>query len=127
MRIVDLIDNGDMLGMMIFAVWFALSGAGLAAGLWWSVRTWRRRGELNAGMKLAAGLAATSAIAGSFGTLVGLVKAAAATGGEMVDPSQRARMLGEGIASAMNCTAAGLSLWLLGRVALVLLAKQRKA
>jgi biopolymer transport protein ExbB len=45
---------------------------------------------------------------GLFGTIVGLIKAFGAVGGESVDPSQKARILAEGIAEAMNCTAFGL-------------------
>jgi biopolymer transport protein ExbB/TolQ len=47
-------------------------------------------------------------LCGLFGTIVGLIKAFAAVGGESIDPSQKARILAEGIAEAMNCTAWGL-------------------
>jgi biopolymer transport protein ExbB/TolQ len=47
-------------------------------------------------------------LSGLFGTIVGLIKAFGAVGGESVDPSQKARILAEGIAEAMNCTAFGL-------------------
>lgn len=47
-------------------------------------------------------------LSGLFGTIVGLIKAFAAVGGESVDPSQKARILAEGISEAMNCTAFGL-------------------
>ena len=47
-------------------------------------------------------------LCGLFGTIVGLIKAFAAVGGESVDPSQKARILAEGISEAMNCTAFGL-------------------
>ena len=47
-------------------------------------------------------------LCGLFGTIVGLIKAFGAVGGESVDPSQKARILAEGIAEAMNCTAWGL-------------------
>jgi biopolymer transport protein ExbB len=43
-------------------------------------------------------------LSGLFGTIVGLIKAFGAVGGESVDPSQKARILAEGIAEAMNCT-----------------------
>src|SRR5215831_11749300 len=45
---------------------------------------------------------------GLFGTIVGLIRAFGAVGGESVDPSQKARILAEGISEAMNCTAFGL-------------------
>lgn len=47
-------------------------------------------------------------LSGLFGTITGLIRAFAAVGGESVDPSQKARILAEGIAEAMNCTAFGL-------------------
>src|SRR5262245_33460737 len=47
-------------------------------------------------------------LCGLFGTIVGLIKAFGAVGGESVDPSQKARILAEGISEAMNCTAFGL-------------------
>ena len=47
-------------------------------------------------------------LCGLFGTIVGLIKAFGAVGGESVDPSQKARILAEGISEAMNCTAWGL-------------------
>ena len=47
-------------------------------------------------------------LSGLFGTIVGLIKAFGAVGGESVNPSQKARILAEGISEAMNCTAFGL-------------------
>jgi biopolymer transport protein ExbB/TolQ len=47
-------------------------------------------------------------LSGLFGTIVGLIKAFGAVGGESVVPSQKARILAEGISEAMNCTAFGL-------------------
>ncbi len=44
-------------------------------------------------------------------TVSGLVKAFVAVGGESVDPSQKARILAEGISEAMNCTALALAIW----------------
>ena len=47
-------------------------------------------------------------LCGLFGTIVGLIKAFGAVGGESIDPSQKARILAAGISQAMNCTAFGL-------------------
>jgi biopolymer transport protein ExbB/TolQ len=47
-------------------------------------------------------------LCGLFGTIIGLIRAFGAVGGESVDPSQKARILAEGISEAMNCTAFGL-------------------
>jgi biopolymer transport protein ExbB len=55
-------------------------------------------------------------LSGLFGTIVGLIKSFGAVGGESVDPSQKARILAEGIAEAMNCTAFGLIVAILGLI-----------
>jgi biopolymer transport protein ExbB/TolQ len=47
-------------------------------------------------------------LCGLFGTIVGLIKSFGSVGGESVDPSQKARILADGISEAMNCTAFGL-------------------
>jgi len=47
-------------------------------------------------------------LSGLLGTIAGLIKSFGAVGGESVDPSQKARILAEGISEAMNCTAFGL-------------------
>jgi biopolymer transport protein ExbB/TolQ len=53
-------------------------------------------------------LANLAMLSGLLGTITGLIKAFGAVGGESVDPSQKARILAEGISEAMNCTAFGL-------------------
>jgi biopolymer transport protein ExbB len=47
-------------------------------------------------------------LCGLFGTIAGLIRAFGAVGGESIDPSQKARILAEGISEAMVCTAFGL-------------------
>lgn len=47
-------------------------------------------------------------LCGLFGTISGLIRAFGAVGGESIDPSQKARILAEGISEAMVCTAFGL-------------------
>jgi biopolymer transport protein ExbB/TolQ len=47
-------------------------------------------------------------LCGLFGTIEGLIKSFGSVGAESVDPSQRARILANGISEAMNCTAFGL-------------------
>lgn len=47
-------------------------------------------------------------LCGLFGTIAGLIRAFGAVGGEAIDPSQKARILAEGISEAMVCTAFGL-------------------
>jgi biopolymer transport protein ExbB/TolQ len=47
-------------------------------------------------------------LSGLLGTVSGLISSFGAVSGESVDPSQKARILAEGISEAMNCTAFGL-------------------
>ena len=53
-------------------------------------------------------LANLSMLFGLLGTVSGLITSFGAVSGESVDPSQKARILAEGISEAMNCTAFGL-------------------
>jgi len=114
-------------GMRILTAWLALSLVGAVLTVRWSIRVWKRRRELNGWMKPLAGAVAAAAILGSLGTLVGLLKAFGALGGASVDPSQKARIIAEGISAALNCTAAGLLLWLPSLIALTVLTRARRA
>jgi hypothetical protein len=58
---------------------------------------------------------------GVCGMLVGLIKAFGAVGGESIDPSQKARVLAEGISEGMNCSVFGLLPLLVMPVVLVVL------
>lgn len=60
---------------------------------------------------------------GAYGTGVGLIKVMAATGGESIDPSQKARIMAEGISEAMNCIAGAVVLFLLYFLAAYLVAR----
>ena len=53
-------------------------------------------------------LANLAMLTGLLGTVSGLIRSFGAVSGESVDPSQKARILAEGISEAMNCTAFGL-------------------
>ena len=53
-------------------------------------------------------LANLAMLTGLLGTVSGLITSFGAVSGESVDPSQKARILAEGISEAMNCTAFGL-------------------
>jgi biopolymer transport protein ExbB/TolQ len=54
-------------------------------------------------------LANLSMLTGLLGTVYGLIVAFGAVSGESVDPSQKARILAEGISEAMHCTLFGLA------------------
>jgi biopolymer transport protein ExbB/TolQ len=108
----------------ILAAWLGLALVWAVATLWWSRRLWKRRRELPLWMKVVGLVVAASAVFGGFGTVVGLVKALGAVGGESVDPAQQARMLAEGIAEAMNCTAMGIALWLPSVIVLTIVTRR---
>src|SRR5712675_900248 len=55
-------------------------------------------------------------LSGLLGTIAGLIKSFGAVGGESVDPSQKSRILAEGISEAMNCTAFGLIVAIIGLI-----------
>ena len=59
-------------------------------------------------------LANLAMLSGLLGTVSGLIVSFGAVSGESVDPSQKARILAEGISEAMNCTAFGLIVALIG-------------
>ena len=61
-------------------------------------------------------LANLSMLSGLLGTVSGLIVSFGAVSGESVDPSQKARILAEGISEAMNCTAFGLIVAIIGLV-----------
>ncbi len=72
-------------------------------------KTERQQGPLRMllkGCAVAAGLfAAVTILSTGFGIVVGLYTALTADGGESLNPSQKARILAEGISAAMNCAA----------------------
>jgi len=113
-------------GSQILLVWLLLALFGAVATLWWSRRLWQRRSTLSVGMKAAAAAATVSAVTGAFGTVVGLVKVFGAIGGESEDPSQRARILAEGISTSLNSTVLALVIWLPSVITLTMLLRNSK-
>lgn len=110
-------------GMLL--VWLGVASSAVIAMLWWCRRLWQRQHELPQWATLAAtGLVALASFAG-FRTIVGLIRAFGAIGGESVDPSQKARILAEGISEAMNCTAGGLLFALPAFIAVKLITRKR--
>ncbi len=61
-------------------------------------------------------LANLAMLSGLLGTVSGLISAFGAVSGESVDPSQKARILAQGISEAMNCTAFGLIVAIIGLI-----------
>jgi biopolymer transport protein ExbB/TolQ len=66
-------------------------------------------------------LANLSMLSGLLGTVSGLITSFGAVSGESVDPSQKARILAEGISEAMNCTAFGLIVAIIALIAFAVL------
>lgn len=111
-------------GFMVF--WLLASIVGLSVTAWLVRRAWRSKPTSLAAKSLG-GLVAISALFGALATCLGVVKAFGAVGGESVDPSQKARILAEGIAQAMNCTTFALLIWLPSALALQLLTRRRSS
>src|SRR6478735_7907260 len=66
-------------------------------------------------------LANLAMLSGLLGTVSGLITSFGAVSGESVDPSQKSRILAEGISEAMNCTAFGLIVALMGLIGFAIL------
>lgn len=115
--------GGWAIGVLL--IWFGLGcGSVLLLGRW--LRSlWRRRKELGFAKLALVFVVSALVLFGALGTLAGLVSAFSAVGGESVDPSQKARILAEGIAQAMNCTAFGILFGVPSAIALALLSQKR--
>ena len=72
-------------------------------------------------------IANISMLAALFGTVMGLIKSFHSVGGESVDPSQKARILANGISEAMHCTAFGLAVAVFGLIGFAILNGQTQA
>ena len=83
----------------------ALAARGVRVGVVRLATTVQGRGDPGF-MALLANLAMLS---GLLGTVSGLISSFGAVSGESVDPSQKARILAEGISEAMHCTFFGLT------------------
>lgn len=66
-------------------------------------------------------LANLAMLSGLLGTVTGLIKSFGSVAGEGVDPSQKARVLAHGISEAMNCTAFGLGVAIIGLIGYAIL------
>lgn len=66
-------------------------------------------------------------LSGLLGTILGLIKSFAIVGGEGLDLERKSRVLAEGIAEAMNCTAFGLLTAIVSLVGFALLTRWESA
>ena len=111
--------------MWVIVIWVGLSFGVVFVLTSWLRRLWQRRSELQQKTWVLAAVLAGIGLVGAWGTLLGLAKAFAAVGGESIDPSQKARILAEGISEAMNCTAFGILFGLPSALALAVLTKKK--
>jgi hypothetical protein len=116
-----------MLAPTALAIWFFLGVIGTLATLWLVRRVWKRRTELPLAARGIAALVVAAAAYGALGTLAGLISAFGAVGGESIDPSQKARIVAEGIAQAMNCAVFGIIIWVPSAIAAFVLGRPRPA
>ena len=93
--------------MIIALVCLLVLLLGPAACLALIYRVWQRRRQAALALKLLAALLVAGLTSGMLGILIGIIKAFGAVGGQSIDPSQKARILAEGISEAMNSAAAG--------------------
>lgn len=111
--------------MTIVATFLALGLLGLVLTAWWLRRLWQRRNDLGPAAKVLGVVVAAASVFGSVGIVASLVKAFGAIGGESLDPSLRARMLGETIAEAMNTAGLSVIIWVPSALVLLVLARRR--
>jgi len=113
-------------GAMIL-LWLLATGAPGLVTLWLASRIWTQRTTIPTPVKTATAIAVGSVVVGAVGALLGAVKAVSALRGQIIDPSQRARTLAEGISLALNCMAVGVGVSTSAiLVALVLLRRERR-
>jgi hypothetical protein len=111
-------------GLAVLFVGLILGIVGILVAARWIRRLWQRRDELPLWRKLVTLLAILLVLWSALGIVIGLIKAFGAVGGEAVDPSQKARILAEGISEALNFTVVSLFVWLPSTIAVVLLMRK---
>jgi hypothetical protein len=116
---VDFLQSWSLVGAM--GIVFGL----LVASVVWTVWMFRRRRQLSGAARGFLYFSTLGLSLGGLGTLVGLIKAFGAVGGESVDPSRKVVILVEGISEAMNGTAFALLLWMLSAIVVAILGRKR--
>jgi uncharacterized SAM-binding protein YcdF (DUF218 family) len=112
-----------VIGQAVLVVLLLLAVAGVASTVWLLRRLWKTESSPT---KAVAGVTTTLMMFGAGGTVMGVVKAFGAIGGESVDPSQKARILAEGISEAMNCMAFSSAVWVPSVIAALLITRRRR-
>ena len=112
-----------MIDLEVLGAMLLLAVAGTGITFWLVRRMWKRASSTG---KLVASLVAVLAMSGAFGTLVGLIKAFGAVGGESVDPSQQARILVKGSSEAVNYAAFSFAVWVPSVIAALVITRRRE-
>lgn len=113
-------------GIGALAVLFIFGLGGAVVSRWLVRRVWRRRASLPLVVRVLGVIAAVLIAFGALGAVVGVVTAFRAVGGENVDPAQKARILAEGIAQAMNCVSFTLLIWVPSAVVAFFVSREPK-
>ena len=113
-----------VMALVILAIWFLVGVAGGLGTAWLVRRVWKERSRLSLAVKVAAALTVSAALLATFGVVFGVLTALGPMGRESIDPSQKARMLAEGISEAMNCCALGTLVWTPSMIAAVVLLRR---
>lgn len=119
--------SGKMAGMTLLLVALGISLGGLVLTLWIAARVWKARKTERLSVKILTGAVVAAAVGGGIGAAAGLLSGMGALGGQSVDPSQKARILAEGISEAMNCAALGVIVWVPAMAGVLLLRRKTKS
>jgi biopolymer transport protein ExbB/TolQ len=111
-------------GVLLYWLVFAVVVAGSTG--WLLRRVGTRWSNVGVAVKAIGAVATISGTLAILGTLRGLVDALRAMHGNDVDPSQKARMLAEGISTTMNSIAIGAGAWLPSVIVLFILVRKRE-
>jgi phosphotransferase system glucose/maltose/N-acetylglucosamine-specific IIC component len=111
-------------GLAVLFFGLTLGIVGILVTARWARRLWQRRNELPLWRKLVMLLAILLALWSALGVVIGLIKAFGAVGGEAVDPSQKARLLAEGISEALNFTVVSLLVFVPTAIAIAFLMRK---
>jgi hypothetical protein len=102
--------------------------AALVLTVWLARHVWKRRKRVSLPTKALCGLLVAAVTLGPIGGVLGLSKGLMALAGESADPSQKARVLADGLAEFINCSAFAIIIWLPTFIAaFTLLRRSRRA
>jgi biopolymer transport protein ExbB len=110
--------------MLTFVAALALAIAPLLSTVWLCRRI-LRQGPTSKAVSVFLRVVIVFSLVGALGTTLGMIKVFQAVGGESVDPSQKARVLAEGMSEAMSWTAFSALVWVPSTIALVVILRRK--